>query len=530
MTEIMESESNAEHGGQSKEEMCSVCLAKSKCMSIGDPRFRQRNVSSYIARHLDLELELKTICHRCWSMLDEFHEFYEMINKQYRIQQSVTTGELQIKTDTALRGPETEPEFVEIKDEPLEPIKEEELLYDSFPADTIAATAADGINVDGVLDACGSVALKEESDAKCTRKLRSKQIHSLQPSANIEMKPPTESCEVNDKRTPLKDPKIDHDILEFYKRLVCEVCDPQKMQTCEPSIEYSNLKDLNRHMRKAHKQEKGNINCPMCDKKFRSRAKLLEHKDMHLNPERFRCNQCNEVHQNLEEHIKNKHQERIYCCEDCEKRFPTKSRLTAHIRKMHTAKDVICDQCQKPFSKYTIKDHKRAVHESNFMCEHCPRIFKSRLPLEQHLEEHKTGARPAPTATCNICGTVVRDKYCLATHMKRLHTKHAPVNCGSCGKEFKSKHNLDAHLANVCTDRSFPCTICGKQFKKKLKLKEHMTTHTKSALYQCPFCPKTFSFETQFYTHRKQVHYEQWLELQRRRKEGERFKATRIGD
>ena len=95
---------------------------------------------------------------------------------------------------------------------------------------------------------------------------------------------------------------------------------------------------------------------------------------------------------------------------------------------------------------------------------------------------------------------------------------------------FKSKHNLNAHLANVCTERSFPCPICAKQFKKKIKLTEHMTTHTKSVLYQCPYCPKTFSFETQLYTHRKQAHYEQWLEMQRKRKEGVRFKVNRITD
>ncbi|XP_058167405.1 zinc finger protein OZF-like [Anopheles ziemanni] len=410
-------------------------------------------------------------------------------------------------------------EFVEIKDEPLEPIKEEEHLSENADEKPVSSAIA---NLGNDPVEIGAIVSSIQSEGKHPRTLRSKTVGSVEQGSAIAINAP--------KKKDPKDPKVDKEILEFYKRLVCEICDPEKMQAGEPAIEYSNLKDLNRHMRKLHGQEMGHVKCPMCDKKFRSRIKLLEHKDMHLNPDRFRCNQCNEIYQNMEEHVKNKHQERAYCCEDCGKRFPTKSRLTAHIRKMHTAKDVICDLCQKPFSKYTIKDHKRAVHEASFMCELCPRTFKARLPLEQHLEEHKTGLRPAPTATCNICGTVVRDKYCLSTHIKRLHTDHPPVSCGSCGKEFKSKHNLGVHLANVCTDRSFPCTICGKQFKKKIKLTEHMTTHTRSALYQCQYCPKTFSFETQLYTHRKQVHHEQWLELQRRRKQGERFKAKRIAD
>ncbi|XP_052870699.1 zinc finger protein 90-like [Anopheles cruzii] len=325
--------------------------------------------------------------------------------------------------------------------------------------------------------------------------------------------------------------KVDEEILSFYKRLVCDICDLAKMASREPSVEYVNLRELKRHMLKIHDIKELIITCPMCSKKLRSRTKLVEHKEMHLNPDRFRCEVCAEVHQNIKEHMQNKHKERTFCCEECGKRFPFQTRLNAHVRKLHSAKDVPCDQCDKAFSKYTIEDHKRAVHGAGFICEHCPRIFKSRFQLDCHMGEHIKNPPPSsnlPKVPCNICGLVVGNKYILQTHIKLIHTQQTPASCESCGKQFKSKRYLSSHLRNVCTDRSFPCTICGKSFKKKKKLTEHMTTHTKSPLYQCQFCPKTFRFDTLLYTHRKRVHHEQWLEIQRKRKEGIRISSNLV--
>uniref|UniRef100_A0A182JQP8 C2H2-type domain-containing protein n=1 Tax=Anopheles christyi TaxID=43041 RepID=A0A182JQP8_9DIPT len=492
-----------------RDQLCDVCLRKeSVCFNKTDPIFTGKDVLAMITQHLDIKISVMVVCQRCWNRLEDFDEFYRMVNEQH--------SKNGLPPDRERTGTERVfgMEFVEIKCEPLAEditvaVKEEkELLTDSDECDKLSPeqpTLEDDHEERLLDDDTNSFSSDDSEDSSASERVKRVGKASL------------------DK----KEPKVDKEILEFYKRLVCELCDAERMLAGEPSIEYGNLRELNKHMRKVHGQVGATrIKCPMCDKKFRYRAKLLEHRDVHLNPERFRCVVCEEVHQNMAEHMKNKHQERTYCCDECGKRFPFKARLTAHVKKMHTSKDVVCDQCQKSFSKYTIEDHRRAVHESRYICEHCPRTFKSRVSLTQHMEEHVEGLRKSVSATCDKCGVVLRDKYTLQTHIKRMHTEHPPASCGSCGKVFKSKHNLSVHLANVCTERSFPCPICGKQFKKKIKLTEHMTTHTKSVLYKCPYCPKTFSFETQLYTHRKQAHYEQWLEMQRKRKEGVRFKVT----
>ncbi|XP_058066114.1 zinc finger protein 567-like [Anopheles bellator] len=513
---------------------CSVCLKNGQCLKASEVKTNGKHITDVIRQHLGIKLaefELTTICQRCWMLLAEFDKFYNMVNEAHRVLLETNIVNVQRRPSLNDVGEENicAMEFVAIKQEPLDDEHlESNDLQITLKNEIVASTSQRiAIETSANNEEDIEVSILDADDKKRLLNLREMSTDNVEEenSKLTTNKSRKKKYLTNTGRTSKS--KVDEEIISFYKRLVCEICDPVKMASGEPLIEFVNLKELNRHMRRAHGQGEAIIKCPICEKKFRSRVKLVQHKEMHLNPDQFRCELCAEVHQNIKDHMQNKHKERTFCCEECGKRFPFQTRLKAHIRKMHTVKDVPCDQCDKAFSKYTIEDHKRAVHGAGFICEHCPRKFKSRFQLDNHMEEHSVSLR-STKVSCDVCGIVVRNKYNLTTHMKRMHMEHAPVSCGSCGKEFKSKRNLDAHLTNVCTDRSFPCTICGKPFKKKIKLKEHMTTHTKSPLYQCPYCPKTFSFETQLYTHRKQAHYEQWLEMQRRRKEGVRFRVNRV--
>uniref|UniRef100_A0A182JH91 C2H2-type domain-containing protein n=1 Tax=Anopheles atroparvus TaxID=41427 RepID=A0A182JH91_ANOAO len=89
---------------------------------------------------------------------------------------------------------------------------------------------------------------------------------------------------------------LDREIFDFYKPIMCEICDPEKAPSGEAMVEYRSLKLLNQHMRAAHALDSGTVKCQICAKKFRTRVKLVEHKDMHQNPERYRCSVCQEVY------------------------------------------------------------------------------------------------------------------------------------------------------------------------------------------------------------------------------------------
>lgn len=332
-------------------------------------------------------------------------------------------------------------------------------------------------------------------------------------------------------RKPMeKPPRIvgrDEEVLEFYKRIYCEICDQQRMVNDNlPDVEYENLQDLKKHMREVH-NDKGYLKCHMCDKKCNIRSVLLIHKDFHLNPDKYRCDICGNVYQNLQKHKEGSHAtpgEASYCCEHCGKALTSEKSLKSHVERKHAVKDTICDICQKPFSKSMLEGHKRVVHEmASYMCTHCPRMFRSKFSLNRHQEEHEDKVRER--VKCTICGLTFKHKYILTKHIDSVHTKEAPVSCDVCGKMFKSKHHLWSHKSDTCNTRRYDCTICGRVFKVKVRLTEHMTTHTGKSLYQCTFCPLTFSFQSILYTHRKKAHYEQWLELQAKREEGVKFKV-----
>ncbi|XP_055644770.1 transcription factor grauzone-like [Toxorhynchites rutilus septentrionalis] len=332
-------------------------------------------------------------------------------------------------------------------------------------------------------------------------------------------------------RKPMeKPPRVmgrDEEILEFYKRIICEICDQQRMVDDNiADVEYENMQDLKKHMRDVH-NDKGYLKCHICDKKCNIRSVLLIHKDFHLNPEKYRCSVCGNVYQNLQKHKQGAHAspgEASFCCEHCGKALTSEKSLKSHVDRKHAVKDTICDICNKPFSKSMLESHKRVVHENaSYMCTHCPRMFRSKFSLNRHLEEHEDKVRER--VKCVVCGLTFKHKYILTKHIDSVHTKEAPVSCDVCGKKFKSKHHLWSHKSDTCNTRRYDCTICGRVFKVKVRLTEHMTTHTGKSLYQCTFCPMTFSFQSILYTHRKKAHYEQWLELQAKREEGVKFKV-----
>lgn len=326
-------------GGTSFPAQCNVCLRdENACFSPSDPIFGGKNVLAIVAQYLDIEITPMIVCQRCWTRLEEFDEFYRMVNEQH-----------QHKTDCPDRTKDPEDpdpsgvfgmEFVEIKQEPLG--------EDDRELDAVIEEREQLADID-----CGKLSpepgsMVGDNDEEENPMHDDTSSVSSDESDDSYRAQPTKGTAKQQQSSARKEPKVDTEILEFYKRLVCEVCDAERMLAGEPSIEYGNLRELNKHMRKAHDQAVATrIKCPLCDKKFRYRGKMLEHRDMHLHPERFRCVVCQEVHQNMAEHMKNKHQERTYCCEECGKRFPFKARLTAHVKKMHTEKDVVCDQCQK---------------------------------------------------------------------------------------------------------------------------------------------------------------------------------------
>uniref|UniRef100_A0AAG5D9A4 C2H2-type domain-containing protein n=1 Tax=Anopheles atroparvus TaxID=41427 RepID=A0AAG5D9A4_ANOAO len=499
------------------------------------------DIWTIVEKHLCLDLDKCVekiaqellICESCWDIVYKFHVFYGMVHENHA--KMKLHGK--IERDPLTSSSKANACIVQ-DDDKNDPLCCTELMTIKIESGDSMNDAHDGEDEEESVSIPASTVVDRESNDESDNSSREATNECFPKTHNrtgISSKRGIQKDEPKRRRkkesTSLKEEKCepDHEVLDFYKRIVCEICDLERMARGVAGIEYNTLKELNHHMRNEHNTHAA-IRCPICTNKYRGRVQLIKHKEMHLNPDNFRCSECSEVHHNMKEHVKQKHSDKPYTCSECGKSYAFRARLAVHIRMTHAARDVICDQCKKPFSKYTIDEHKKAVHLASFICEYCPKTFKQRFWLNRHMEEHNETGSVNRAATCTICGAVVKNKYILVSHMRRMHSEQSAVSCKSCGKSFKAKQDLNKHIRNVCTDRSFACAACGKQFKQKVKLNEHMTTHTGMSLYVCNFCPQTFKYESYFYIHRKKVHPEQWLEMKQKRKEGLHQKIQRIQD
>ena len=125
------------------------------------------------------------------------------------------------------------------------------------------------------------------------------------------------------------------------------------------------------------------------------------------------------------------------------------------------------------------------IKESNFSCEKCETICKSRISLDEHTKHSHIPMK------CQICRNDEPSWWHLIEHLK----VHAPVNstllCSRCRQSFSSKDILEKHFPSCQRNKNNSmCEDCGKTFKGPAHLKDHKNAkHLKVKPYKCSECP-----------------------------------------
>ncbi|OXA47441.1 Zinc finger protein 26 [Folsomia candida] len=207
-------------------------------------------------------------------------------------------------------------------------------------------------------------------------------------------------------------------------------------------------------------------------------------------------------------------QEKVWKCSTCSKTFPTKQRLTNHIVTHDPEAKVKCQICGKFFKNpQTLSSHMSRLHSNRKRpsCTLCHRVFCSPSYLWKHIDAvHRRTERPRFTCEFPGCGKTYLNKEDASQHIKSEHTENPTrFPCTLCGREFKIRRYLQAHISTHTTEKAHICSTCGRRFAQRSAMNAHEVTHLEKSLrkiLKCELCPRTFFSGADLRRHVQFVH------------------------
>ncbi|ETN62590.1 hypothetical protein AND_005713 [Anopheles darlingi] len=464
--------------------VCEVCYSSSTEQTYLDILSEEqsgRNVVKLLSLHLHFvqldAIDRPQICITCWNSVESFHQFYCTIEDLHR---TVPDSESESETHDA-------PDIVN-----CERIRNQRLQITNR---TLLELEAAQQETDG--DGAKTYRVDVSSEAfSCSEE----ELEYSNGNEETVMNQCSQSQGDTEKDTAINNQTL----TEFFGPLFCKSCDDEVASA--GAEQYGTFSELKRHTLQVHGKKRISLQCPLCSKTYSVRSKLLQHIDMHRNPEQYRCTICSEVHQELEAHINDKHRWKQYACKMCRKSFSSLHRLLRHKLTAHAPKNVVCTVCQRAYSKYSFKHHMRTVHgKLELVCEHCGKIYRTVGLLNKHRALHEKKESPAKVIDCTVCRQKIRQSY-LNRHMEVMHSDSPPVTCSTCGNSFRNKRSLSHHRTRCCNGNAFRCAVCTRNFKTLTKLNEHRVTHVERAHCMCPICLSKFDSLSLLLAHQKLVH------------------------
>ncbi|XP_077360102.1 zinc finger protein 646 [Festucalex cinctus] len=287
--------------------------------------------------------------------------------------------------------------------------------------------------------------------------------------------------------------------------------------------------------------------CDQCGRSYRHSGSLLNHKKSHKTGV-FKCSVCQKRFYNLLA-LKNHHRSHFdvkrHTCHECGKAFKIQKQLLIHLRRhkenrakiqelnnqvqalMQMNKSEGEDAGEAP-GRETVVKSEHSGDRRPFACEQCGRTYRHAGSLVNHKKSHKTGQY-----YCSLCSKACSNQLAMKNHL-RTHVANRKHSCQKCGKGFRGKRQLSAHVcadsrkggrrglrsraskckrckqtfpsgeqlaAHACAagsaasdkeERVFSCDVCHRSYRHAGSLLNHKNTH-KTGHFSCAVCAKTFS-------------------------------------
>ena len=110
---------------------------------------------------------------------------------------------------------------------------------------------------------------------------------------------------------------------------------------------------------------------------------------------------------------------------------------------------------------------------------------------------------------CLHCGRRFRMKRWLSAHLRSAHNAD-PYACGDCAQTFRFQRELAAHARRGCRpNKEHACAVCGKRFRTRDALKQHaVQAHTVAATFACDYvgCRRSFKLKKYLFHHIRHDH------------------------
>uniref|UniRef100_A0A2A4J4K7 C2H2-type domain-containing protein n=1 Tax=Heliothis virescens TaxID=7102 RepID=A0A2A4J4K7_HELVI len=235
-----------------------------------------------------------------------------------------------------------------------------------------------------------------------------------------------------------------------------------------------------------------------------------------MNETMFECVHCEYLSDTVPaagRHYQEKHGPRYLVCYACGVDFRSTTNLYKHEKRCIAPDAEIVLRARAIFlgrkgrsrpyltrNKFSIKNEDEP--RKSFPCELCPAVFITKSNLESHENLHR-GERPF---RCHVCPCAYTSYSALSRHTK----KHSNVQftCDHCGRSFKIKAALVAHMDTHKPYRKHGCEECNRRFAQKSALMLHVNKVHRNLPppCACQICPKRYPRMSLLKAHMKRAH------------------------